>query len=84
MLLTNDKSFTGLGYCRSAKAGYYASRYKKFGNLCYVIGALRAFMGHKNVDLRIKVSCITGKSYYFIHLIKEMNIQALLKSCYWT
>lgn len=39
----------------SAKAGYYASRYKKFGNLCYVIGALQAFMGHKNVDLRIKI-----------------------------
>ncbi|KAL9245356.1 hypothetical protein vseg_019018 [Gypsophila vaccaria] len=39
----------------SAKAGYYASRYKKFGNLCYVIGALQAFMGHKNVDLRVKI-----------------------------
>ncbi|KAE8707999.1 Sphingoid long-chain bases kinase 2 [Hibiscus syriacus] len=40
----------------SAKAGYYASRYKKFGNLCYVIGALQAFMGHRNQDLRIKVN----------------------------
>ncbi|GFP91484.1 sphingoid long-chain bases kinase 2 mitochondrial [Phtheirospermum japonicum] len=39
----------------SAKAGYYASRYKKFGNLCYVIGALQAFFGHYNQDLRIKV-----------------------------
>ncbi|KAI3444500.1 hypothetical protein Pfo_001165 [Paulownia fortunei] len=39
----------------SAKAGYYASRYKKFGNLCYVIGALQAFFGHHNQDLRIKV-----------------------------
>ncbi|CAO2835571.1 unnamed protein product [Amaranthus hypochondriacus] len=39
----------------SAKAGYYASRYKTFGNLCYVIGALQAFMGHKNVDLRVKI-----------------------------
>ncbi|KAL6569551.1 Sphingoid long-chain bases kinase 2, mitochondrial [Orobanche minor] len=39
----------------SAKAGYYASRYKKFGNLCYVIGALQAFLGHCNQDLRIKV-----------------------------
>ncbi|EEF50581.1 sphingoid long-chain bases kinase 2, mitochondrial [Ricinus communis] len=39
----------------SAKAGYYASRYKRFGNLCYVIGALQAFMGHNNHDLRIKV-----------------------------
>lgn len=39
----------------SAKAGYYASRYKKFGNLCYVIGALQAFFGHQNRDLKIKV-----------------------------
>ncbi|XP_021887785.1 sphingoid long-chain bases kinase 2, mitochondrial isoform X2 [Carica papaya] len=40
----------------SAKAGYYASRYKRFGNLCYVIGALRAFIGHHNKDMRIKVN----------------------------
>ncbi|KAK4266913.1 hypothetical protein QN277_023771 [Acacia crassicarpa] len=40
----------------SAKAGFYASRYKKFGKLCYVIGALQAFMGHHNQDLRIKVN----------------------------
>ncbi|ONK55939.1 uncharacterized protein A4U43_C10F2500 [Asparagus officinalis] len=39
----------------SAKAGYYASKYKRFGNLCYVIGALRAFIGHNNWDLKIKV-----------------------------
>ncbi|KAJ1693570.1 hypothetical protein LUZ63_010268 [Rhynchospora breviuscula] len=39
----------------SAKAGYYASQYKKFGNLCYVIGALKAFKGHENHDLEIKV-----------------------------
>ncbi|KAF3648085.1 Sphingoid long-chain bases kinase 2, mitochondrial [Capsicum annuum] len=39
----------------SAKAGYYASRYKKFGNLCYVIGALQAFFRHHNQDIRIKV-----------------------------
>ncbi|KAI3859591.1 hypothetical protein MKX03_007610 [Papaver bracteatum] len=38
----------------SAKVGYYASKYKQFGNLCYVIGALRGFMGHSNQDLRIK------------------------------
>ncbi|GER57423.1 diacylglycerol kinase family protein [Striga asiatica] len=38
----------------SAKAGYYASRYKKFGKLCYVIGALQAFFSHHNRDLRIK------------------------------
>lgn len=42
-------------FSRSAKAGYYASRYKKLGNLCYVIGALQAFIGHHNQDLRIKV-----------------------------
>ncbi|XP_061349863.1 sphingoid long-chain bases kinase 2, mitochondrial isoform X2 [Gastrolobium bilobum] len=40
----------------SAKAGFYASRYKRFGNLCYIIGALQAFMGHHNQDLRIKVN----------------------------
>ncbi|KAJ4728225.1 sphingoid long-chain bases kinase 2, mitochondrial-like [Melia azedarach] len=40
----------------SAKAGYYASRYKRFGNLCYVIGALQAFMGHQNQNLRVKVN----------------------------
>lgn len=39
----------------SAKAGYYAARYKTWGNLCYIIGALQAFMGHKNVDLRLKI-----------------------------
>ncbi|KAH7664431.1 Diacylglycerol kinase (ATP) protein [Dioscorea alata] len=38
----------------SAKAGYFASKYKRFGNLCYVIGALRAFIGHNNQDLKIK------------------------------
>ncbi|XP_021643219.2 sphingoid long-chain bases kinase 2, mitochondrial isoform X3 [Hevea brasiliensis] len=40
----------------SAKAGYYSSRYKRFGNLCYVVGALQAFMGHRNCDLRVKVN----------------------------
>ncbi|XP_010508063.1 PREDICTED: sphingoid long-chain bases kinase 2, mitochondrial-like [Camelina sativa] len=40
----------------SAKAGFYASKYKKFGNLCYVIGALQAFMGHDNQDMRIRVN----------------------------
>ncbi|XP_026431818.1 cation/H(+) antiporter 14-like [Papaver somniferum] len=40
----------------SAKAGYYASKYKQFGNLCYVTGALRSFMGHSNRDLRIKAN----------------------------
>lgn len=39
----------------SAKAGYYASQYKRFGNLCYVIGAMKAFIGHDNWDLKIKV-----------------------------
>ncbi|KAK1296366.1 hypothetical protein QJS10_CPB15g00778 [Acorus calamus] len=42
-------------FCWSAMAGYYAGRYKRFGNLCYVFGALRAFMGHRNQDLKIKV-----------------------------
>lgn len=38
----------------SAKAGFHAARYKRFGKLCYVIGALQAFMGHQNHDLRVK------------------------------
>uniref|UniRef100_A0A1J3HDP2 Sphingoid long-chain bases kinase 2, mitochondrial n=2 Tax=Noccaea caerulescens TaxID=107243 RepID=A0A1J3HDP2_NOCCA len=40
----------------SAKAGFYASKYKKFGNLCYVIGALQGFRGHHNRDMRIRVN----------------------------
>uniref|UniRef100_A0A0A0K3Y3 DAGKc domain-containing protein n=1 Tax=Cucumis sativus TaxID=3659 RepID=A0A0A0K3Y3_CUCSA len=39
----------------SAKAGSYAARYKKFGNLCYVIGALQGFMGHQIRDFKTKV-----------------------------
>eukprot|EP01018_Ginkgo_biloba_P010455 Gb_26949 [translate_table: standard] len=39
----------------SAKAGYYASMYKRFGKLCYVIGALHGFIGHKNLDMNIKI-----------------------------
>lgn len=45
-------------FCRSAKAGYHASKYKRFGNLCYVIGALKGFIGHHNQDLKIKVSTV--------------------------
>lgn len=61
----------------SAKAGYYASMHKRFGNLCYVIGSLQGFYGHKNRDLRIKVNdgewevipqvtaiCIGNAKYY--------------------
>jgi hypothetical protein len=40
---------------RTAKAGHIASMYKKFGNLCYVIGAIQAFMTHENKDLRMRV-----------------------------
>lgn len=47
----------------SAKAGYYASRYKGFGNLCYVIGALQAFMGHRNQDLRVKIDAGEWETY---------------------
>lgn len=55
---------------RSAKAGYYASRYKRFGNLCYVIGALQAFIGHHNQDLRIKVDylIVLANTYDMISL----------------
>ncbi|KAG0454007.1 hypothetical protein HPP92_025311 [Vanilla planifolia] len=47
----------------SAKAGYYSSKYKSFGNLCYVFGALRAFFGHHNHDLKIKVNGQDWKVY---------------------
>ncbi|MQM02833.1 hypothetical protein Taro_035607 [Colocasia esculenta] len=47
----------------SAKAGFYASKYKRFGNLCYVFGALRGFMGHTNQDLRIKVDNGDGEIF---------------------
>ncbi|KAJ3682055.1 hypothetical protein LUZ60_014628 [Juncus effusus] len=40
----------------SAKAGYFSSQYKRFGNLCYIIGALKAFNRHQNRDLKIKVN----------------------------
>ncbi|KAG0619796.1 hypothetical protein M758_4G165900 [Ceratodon purpureus] len=40
----------------SAKAGYFASMYKKLGNLCYVIGALQAFRSHENRDLRMRTA----------------------------
>ncbi|XVF60675.1 hypothetical protein PTKIN_Ptkin08bG0067200 [Pterospermum kingtungense] len=43
----------------SGKAGYYATRYGKFENLCYVIGALQAFIGHRNQDFRIKAAMDT-------------------------
>uniref|UniRef100_A0A3Q7EL36 DAGKc domain-containing protein n=1 Tax=Solanum lycopersicum TaxID=4081 RepID=A0A3Q7EL36_SOLLC len=52
---SSKESFVAFIHSQSAKAGYYASRYKKFGNLCYVIGALQAFFRHHNQDLRIKV-----------------------------
>eukprot|EP00249_Psilotum_nudum_P030432 c43042_g1_i1 orf=204-1259(+) len=39
----------------SAKAGYHAACYKRFGNLCYVIGTLQAFMGHQNQDMDIRM-----------------------------
>ncbi|XP_030457220.1 sphingoid long-chain bases kinase 2, mitochondrial [Syzygium oleosum] len=47
----------------SAKAGYYASRYKRFGNLCYIFGALQAFIGHRNQDFRIKVNDNEWENY---------------------
>lgn len=58
MLIFHILFLSAVKFCRSAKAGYYASRYKRFGNLCYVLGALQAFMGHRNEDLRIRVSAI--------------------------
>lgn len=56
VLILNISLLFSVEVCRSAKAGYYASKYKRFGNLCYVIGTLRAFIGHRNRDLKMKVS----------------------------
>ncbi|KAL2621008.1 hypothetical protein R1flu_001213 [Riccia fluitans] len=39
----------------SAKAGFFAGMHKQIGNLCYVIGALRGFQGHRNRDFKIRV-----------------------------
>jgi hypothetical protein len=62
-------------FCRSAKAGYYASRYKRFGNLCYVIGALQAFVGHHNEDLRIRVSAVkVQKNILYFSLTLQNSI----------
>ncbi|KAL6649124.1 hypothetical protein ACP70R_013348 [Stipagrostis hirtigluma subsp. patula] len=55
----------------SAKAGYFAAMYKRFGNLCYVFGALRAFWGHNNRDLRIKVN---GGEWKAIHKVTALCI----------
>lgn len=40
----------------SAKAGYFAGQHKRLGNLCYVVGSLQGFQGHKNRDLKIRVN----------------------------
>ena len=53
----------------SAKAGFYASRYKRFSNLCYVIGALQAFMEHYNQENYkvygyLTTCCTEGKDQY--------------------
>jgi YegS/Rv2252/BmrU family lipid kinase len=55
----------------SAKAGYFASMYKRFGNLCYVFGALRAFWGHNNGDMRIKVN---GGEWRTVHKVTALCI----------
>ncbi|XP_066306552.1 sphingoid long-chain bases kinase 2, mitochondrial-like [Miscanthus floridulus] len=55
----------------SAKAGYFASMYKRFGNLCYVFGALRGFWGHNNLDMRIKVN---GGEWRTIHKVTALCI----------
>ncbi|KAG8073258.1 hypothetical protein GUJ93_ZPchr0006g43849 [Zizania palustris] len=55
----------------SAKAGYFASMYKRFGNLCYVFGTLRAFWGHSNRDLKIKVN---GGEWRTIHKVTALCI----------
>lgn len=55
----------------SAKAGYYASKFKRFGNLCYVFGALRAFIGHTNWDLKVKVN---GGEWEVLHKVTALCI----------
>uniref|UniRef100_A0A804L3L1 DAGKc domain-containing protein n=1 Tax=Musa acuminata subsp. malaccensis TaxID=214687 RepID=A0A804L3L1_MUSAM len=55
----------------SAKAGYYASKYKGFGNLCYVFGALRAFIGHENRNLKVKIN---GGDWEVFHKVTAICI----------
>lgn len=45
--------------------------YKRFGNLCYVFGALRGFGGHNNRDMRIKVSFDLGSFGDELHAFKH-------------
>uniref|UniRef100_A0A7I4DQB4 DAGKc domain-containing protein n=2 Tax=Physcomitrium patens TaxID=3218 RepID=A0A7I4DQB4_PHYPA len=40
----------------SAKAGHIAAMYKKLGNFCYVLGALKAFRAHEDRDLRMRIN----------------------------
>lgn len=47
----------------SAKAGFFASKYKRFGKLCYVFGALQAFISHSNRDMNIKIDKEEWKSF---------------------
>ena len=61
--------------CRSAKAGFYASKYKKFGSLCYVIGALQAFMGHHNRDMRIKVK---NSQKSLLHQSEQVSFESIV------
>ncbi|XP_057843337.1 sphingoid long-chain bases kinase 2, mitochondrial isoform X1 [Cryptomeria japonica] len=55
----------------SAKAGFYASKYKRFGKLCYVIGTLQAFLTHCNQDMKIKVNYISITIEFFFLIDKE-------------
>ncbi|RZB91900.1 60S acidic ribosomal protein P0 [Glycine soja] len=57
-------------FYKSANAGFYASRYKRFGNLWYINGALQAFIRHQNQDLRISLGApiTTNPSTSSIHI----------------
>jgi hypothetical protein len=55
----------GLMACRSAKAGARVAKYKRLGNLSYVLGAIDAFRDHQNRNLKVRVTGITSLFHHF-------------------
>ncbi len=55
----------GLMACRSAKAGARVAKYKRLGNLSYVLGALDAFRDHQNRNLKVRVTGIMPLFHHF-------------------
>jgi diacylglycerol kinase family enzyme len=52
----------------SAKAGARVAKYKRLGNLSYVLGAIDAFRDHQNRNLKVRVTGITSLFHHFWYL----------------